>query len=514
MRWRPARWEWLLLGTLALWSLVPLAVVAIPELGGPSGAARGRFTGTDGLQVADHLQYLAWVRDAGEHALFSNRFDTVEDRHLFLHPMFALSGLAWSLGAGLQLALLAWKPVGVLVLFAGYAAYVRRTVAGTAAARAAVLALALFFFTPAAPLTDWLGHRTDTLGGGSLVMGLSMFPAGTVFGGAPVALALGLVPLFLLGAERLVEGSRSGAAVAGTAAAGLLVTWLHPWQGLTLLAIVAALWAWSRLDRAYLRLAVPVAATAAPLAYYAALGRTDSAWADVSRPNEMPHLGSWFWVGVVPVVALAALGARRPGAGLQERVLLLWPAAALVVYFALDRSFFYHALLGVSLPLAVLGARAWRRARLGRAPAVAAVVLLTLPGMALYTDLVAEDARDHFLHEDEAAAMDHLRASGRAGAVIAPVEFGRAVPAFAGRNTWVGHPTWTPDYEGRVRRADELFDARLAPAAARALVRESGAAFAVSDCRHHADLRPALAPLTRSVRRFGCAEVIELRSGG
>src|SRR3712207_1902793 len=123
MRWRPARWEWLLLAALALWSLVPLAVVAIPELGGPSGAARGRFNGTDGLQVGDHLQYLAWVRDAGEHLLFSNRFDTVSDPHLFLHPMFAPSGLLWQLGVPLQLAMLAWKPVGVFVLFAGYAAF-------------------------------------------------------------------------------------------------------------------------------------------------------------------------------------------------------------------------------------------------------------------------------------------------------------------------------------------------------------------------------------------------------
>ena len=517
-RGRLERGEKVLLTLLALWSLAPLAIVLIPELGGPSGAERGRFNGTDGLQVGDHLQYLAWIRDAGEHVLFSNRFDTASDPHLFLHPMFTPAGLAWKLGLPLQATLLVWKPVGVLLLFAGFAAYVRRTVPESAAARTAVLAVALFFFAPAAPIADGLGAEDEAIGFGSLVMGLSMFPAGTVFGGAAVAIALGLMPLFLLGVERLLRASGSARGerplLAGTAAAGLVVAWLHPWQGLTLLGILAGLWAWSRFDRAYLRLAVPALATAAPFAYYAVLSRTDSAWADVSGPNGMDHLGSWFWVSVPPVLALAALGVRRPGADVQERVLLLWPAVALVVYFALDRSFFYHALLGLSLPLAVLGARAWRRARLPAAAAAVAVALLTLPGMALYLQLVGDDARDHFLHDDEAAAMDHLEDAGRPGAVLSTVEFGSTVPAFADRNTWLGHPTWTPDYVDRVDRAEELFDGRLDPAAARALVRESGAAFAVSDCRHDADVTAALAPLTRSVRRFGCTEVIELRQGG
>jgi hypothetical protein len=187
---------------------------------------------------------------------------------------------------------------------------------------------------------------------------------------------------------------------------------------------------------------------------------------------------------------------------------------ALVVYFALSRSFFYHALLGTSLPFAVLGARAWRRARLPGAAAVAVIAALTLPGMVLYMQLLADHARDHFLHDDEAAAMDYLRDSPRPGGVVSTPEFGAAVPAFANRNTWVGHPTWTPRYQERVERSGELFDGRLGPAAARALVRLTRARFAVSDCRHGADLSRSLGPLVRSVRRFGCAEVYELNGGG
>jgi hypothetical protein len=509
---RLSRAEAVLLALLALWSLLPFAILFVPALGGPSGDERGFFTGTDGIQVADHLQYLAWIRDAGDHVLFSNRFDTVDDPHLFLHPMFVLSGLAWKLGVSLQVALIAWKLAGVALLFWGFAAYVRRTVPPAGAARAATLTLALFFFAPAAPITDWLGRRNDDLGFGSLVMALEQFPAGLVFGGATVAVTLGLMALFLLAAERLLEAPGRPTLLAAISLAGLLVAWLHPWQGLTLLGILAGLWAWSRFDRRYLRLAVPAIATAAPFAYYAVLARTDSAWSDVSAPNGMPHLGTWLFIAFVPTLAAGALGARRPGADVQERVMLLWPVAAVAVYFALDRSFFYHALLGLSLPLAVLGVRAWMRARLPAAAAVVAVILLTLPGMALYMQLLADDAADHFLTDDEAAAMEHLRDSPRDGPVVSSVEFGRAVPAFADRNTWVGHPTWTPGYEDRVSRAEELFDGRLDSGAARALVAGTGATFAVSDCRHDADLRGALGSLVRSVRRFGCAEVYELRT--
>jgi hypothetical protein len=45
------------------------------------------------------------------HGLISNQFDLRSDPHLFLHPVFALSALAWRLGLSLQVAFLAWQPV-------------------------------------------------------------------------------------------------------------------------------------------------------------------------------------------------------------------------------------------------------------------------------------------------------------------------------------------------------------------------------------------------------------------
>jgi len=170
------------------------------------------FNGSEGLAVADHLQYLAWIRGSGEHALFSNRFDVEDDPYLFFHPMFAISGLAWNLGASVQLALLAWKPAAVLGLFAGFAAYVRRMLGEHPGAAAAALALSLFFFTPATPLAHWLGDD-PSLRNGTLVVGIETSPAGWLWSGYSIAISLALMPPFLLCVERLlIPSHRSDAA--------------------------------------------------------------------------------------------------------------------------------------------------------------------------------------------------------------------------------------------------------------------------------------------------------------
>lgn len=498
-----------LLAVLALWSLLPLAIVLLdlPE---------GRFTGSDGIQIGDHLQYMAWIRDAGEHVLFSNRFDVVQDPHLFLHPMWVVSGLAWQLGASVQLAFLLWKPVGVLVLFWGFAAYVRRMLGPSGGARAAGLALALFFFAPVAWVTDWTGVGSADLGFGSLVIALELFPAGLVWGVIPTAISLGTMALFLLGIERLLEPERrapgrSGRWYAGwCAVAGALTSWLHPWQGLILLAIVGGLVVWARGGRSVLRLAVPVAATTVPLGYYWLLSNTDSAWATVSQPNGMPHVGAWLFLALGTALALAAPGISRRVEGVQERALLLWPVASLAVYFALQSSFFYHAFAGLTLPLAVLTVRGAQRLRLSRALGAFGVALLTVPGMALAVALFVRGSDERVLEPGEAAALDYLERSDRPGAVLAPVRLGRTVPAFTGRNTWVGHPTWTPSNPLREQQADDLFSGRLEPAAAAELVSSAGVSFLVADCEHPGDLRPALGPALTSVRRFGCATVYVL----
>ena len=498
-----------MLGLFVLWSLLPLGILFVES-------HRGVFNGSDGLQVADHLQYLAWVRDAGENVLFSNRFDVVADPHLFLHPVVSLSGLAWSLGASVQLANLLWKPVAVLVLFAGFAAFVRRLVP-PGAERTVALGLALFFVTPATPLFEWLAIGDDSLEFSNLVMALEMFPGGYVWGGYAGSISVGLMPVFLICLEGLLEPhrrrpGRSSTWYAVTAGvAGLLVSWLHPWQGATLILMAGGLVAWCRFDRGTIRAVTgPLTLTAIPLVYYFALSHTDSSWGYVSQPNDHPHFGWWLLLGLAPF-ALALAGVRKPGRDVGERLLILWVPAALVLYFGMGQSWFYHALIGLSLPLAVFLVRSAARLRRRRAVVGLGVAALTLPGLALTAQQFTQNVEGHYLTPDERAALGHLDAAGGDDPVLARLELGQAVPAFSGRRTYVGHYTWTPDYEVRVARAGDLFGGRLSPGEGRQLVDDARARFLLAGCDDRADMRPTLGDRLVSVRRFGCVTVYELR---
>jgi hypothetical protein len=522
--------EGALLGVLAAWSLVPLAAGLVHL-----AANGGSLSGVDGIGALDHLQYMAWIRDAGEHGLVANRFDLAHDDAVYLQPMWLLSGLAWRAGASVQLAFLLWKPICVAVLLAGCAAYVRRFVDGRGA-RVAALALALFFFPPSAPLMAWTGVGSDTGKSIGDLLGYELSPATYLWGYVQTAIAVGLMPVFLLCAERLVEPAARPARLyaAGAAAAGLAVSWVHPWQGLVLLAVVGAV---ALLDlvrrpagaggehwgRRRLALAVPVLATAAPLAYFAVLSRTDTAWRAGREELGVPHYWGWLALALAPLVLLAAAGAWRGAPrSAGERMLLAWPVATLVVYALLDRSFFFNVLSGMTIPLAVLAVRSAERLRAGlrgrawTGLAAAAVLALTVPGLAHAVDELREGidggGAPHYLRDGEADALAYLDRSPRGGPVLSRVYLGAAVPGFTGRRTYVGHQSWTPDFERRVAETEALFGARLAPARVRALVRSTRAAFLLQDCEVRRDLRPALGPLVERVRRFGCARVYELRT--
>lgn len=512
--WRLSR-EGIVLVALAAWSLVPLALLFVSVGGGLRLGTGGRFfTGADGPDIIDQLQYMSWIRDAADHGLFSNRFQLGPHPDLFLHPLFVLSGFAWKLGASIQLSFLAWKPVAVVVLFAGFAAYVRRMVEPGRWARPAALVLALFFFTPAAWLVDWAGLQGANPDFHLFVMAVDLFPGAYVWGLWSMAIAVGLMPVFLLCFERAVDPAqrrpgRSPGWYAGWAAvAGLVTSWIHPWQGLTLLVIAGVLIAWGRLWRRGM-LVIPVAATLAPLAYYFALSHTHAASAVASRAGAFPHLGGWFFLALVPPLLLAATGLPGQARDLQERAVRLWPLAALIVYFALDRSWFYHALAGLSLPLAILGVRGWRKLRVPKPVAAAAVAILTLPGMAYYVQELRKNSAGHFLARGEAAALRATERSPRPGGILTAADLGQAVPAFSGRSTWVGHIIWTPRYFDRAARAQLLFEGRLPSQDARALVRSTGATFLLAGCGKP-DLRPTLGPLVVGARHFGCATLYEV----
>ena len=100
---------------------------------------------------------------------------------------------------------------------------------------------------------------------------------------------------------------------------------------------------------------------------------------------------------------------------------------------------------------------------IGLVPALAAVALLVVARHAPTASTSLADAvhvgRQPFtLEPGERDALRHLDALAEPGGVLAPVYTGIAVPAYTGRETWIGAGSWTPDQPERARDAEALFD--------------------------------------------------------
>lgn len=503
---RLSGWEVGLLVVLAAWTFVPLGFLV----------ADGRtLTGADGVIGADQLQYLAWVRDAADHGLAANLFDLPRDAGVFLHPMFTLSGGLVALGAPVQLAYLLWKPVAVAALAIGAFAWARRLLPARPRAQAAAIALGLLSFSPLAALALWADAGSAPARADLLSTASELFTAGELWGYLPTTLAIGLMPLAILSVDRGLrdEGWR-WLTVAGVL--GALVSWLHPWQGVVLALVLAGLAAFpGQLLGRRLSLAVPAAGLLAPLAYYGLLARLDDAWELSALVNEIGHPPLWVLLAaLLPLAVPAVYGLRRPSDDLVERALILWIAAGLASYAFLP-PFPTHALAGLALPLGVLAVRGWDRLGAPALVAAAALAAMTIPGAA-YVARELDRAADSpvqqlWLADGEADALRHVRERSPAGGVLAPFPLATAVPSQTGHAVWLGHLSWTPDFGERALEADALFTGRMAPAPARAFVRDTGARVLVSDCRGRVDLLPVLSPMVARVRRYGCAAVYELR---
>ena len=479
----------------------------------------------DGGGVVDHFGYLAWIRESSEHVLMANRFDTDDDPAVYLQPQWAIGGLVTWLTGSLQLGFLIFKPVALAALFLGFWAFVRRTLEGRGE-RVAALALALFYWPVAAPVMARAG--LDTGIGAVELFGYEMGVTNFVWGYFQTGIAIGLMPVFLLACEALLDPARRRPGrsarwyAVAAAASGAMVSWAHPWQGVTLLAILLVVAFWDRRRALSPSLAAPVVATVLPLAYFWALSKTDSVWREGAGEADPNHYWRWLALALLPIAlaALPGLVARRPlrDLDLQSRMLIAWPLAALAIYAVADRTFYYHFVSGLTLPLAVLAVRGWRMlgdGRAVRALGVAGIVACTVPGTVHVVERFRDDVQAgglaRYLRDGEADALRHLDESPREGAVLSRLYLGSAVPAYAGRHTYVGHASWTPDFVPRVDETEELFSGRMPRARARELVRRTGVAFALSDCNERTDLRPVLGDAIVSVRRFGCATVYELR---
>jgi len=305
-----------------------------------------------GLFAGDQLRYLAWIREAGRHVLIADPYRAGAP-HVYLQPLFLISGLLWRFGLSIQAAYLVWTPVALIVLIWGYAAFTTRFLAGRG--RAAALALGHIFFSPLVPLMDY-GGIVDANGANYLVIAAGHGAAyWQAWGFLPTVIALGLMPVFLLGMEAIVRGDQERGRVAATALAGLVVAWLHPWGGIELVLVVVGLMGLRRISPRRVALTIPALVAALPLVYYAVLASVDSAWS-LSQLRSGTTGPIWPVLIAFGPLVLLSLPALRGPQTVAEQILGLWLVAALVTYLVLPGSR-DAALEGVSLPLGVLAVR-------------------------------------------------------------------------------------------------------------------------------------------------------------
>jgi hypothetical protein len=519
---RVTRGELALLAVLVCWGLFPVVLLLIH-----AADTHTRLTGADGLIGADgelggdQLQYLAWVRDASAHGLAADLFRLTDIRRVYLEPLFTISGGLYRLGVPLSVAYMVFKPVAIIALGAGAIAWARRMFGDQAGARAATVALSLFLGDPA---SEWFGLTHSGKGGLAFplfLIGSELHGADKIWGYVPSAIALGLMPIALLATERALASStaqppsrarRAGPLALATGAA-LIASWLHPWQGVTLILILAGL-AGLRRGRGALTLALPAVAAALPLLYYYVLSHADPAWSLASTYEATKRAPAiTLIVGFGPLALIAAPGLRRPRGEMIEQALLLWIPATFINYFV-NNSFPPHAYQGLAFPFSVLAVRGFQRLRLPVAVGWLAVGLLTIPGM-------VSDARklvrtfdkplvQYYLPHDDVAALSWVTHHAPPGGVLAPIPFASVIPSQTGRAVWVGNGYWSRDYTEQSKLAKRLFRGHMRKTVARSFVASTGARILVADCDHHADLTKALGPLLASTHTFGCARVYVL----
>jgi hypothetical protein len=494
----------LLFVLLVLWALVPVAVVAIY-------AARhgGRATGAwSSLLVEDVFQYWAWIRESGDHVAIANLFDTGPSDQVFVYPPFLLSGLLWRAGVPLPVAYHLWTVVGAGVLVVSVTAYARRSLPEGGWRSAAVLAIV--FGSPI-----WLAAWVITGShGGDRLMAYVLSPLSALWGYLPRLLSVALMPAFMLALERVLqpgEGSRARA-IASACVLGALASWLHPWQGLVLVLVPIGLFAWDRFDRRDRALALPVIATALPIAYYGALHRFVPDWQRASE-NLNYYAAVDFLVVLLPFLAFAAYGVRSPGRDVHERALLLWVAATGLCFLAPTGARF-EAMAGLSVPLAILIVRAWRRlspSRLLTAMAITTMVLAgTLPLLYDAPSSVRDGAGTAWLRNGDRAALEWIETAPGAGALLADSHVAATSVALTGRPTWAAHASWSPQYVTRATAVNAMLAGSLRGQDALRVATAANARFVFLDCGRPDATAPGLRPLVQRERRFGCARVMEL----
>lgn len=472
------------------------------------------WTGTDGLFIADQMQYLAWIRDAANHGLASDLFVLQQTPHDYLQPAVEISAGLTALGMAPWLALIIWKPVAVITSFFALRGYIREELRERFAYRAA-LVLALFFGS--------VGILGD--------LWLPFWSWGYAFGLMGIAAMLGALLLFN---RARAEGRFSP----WPAVLGLLAAWLHPWQGETfiLLLIGAEAISWVamrgesraralRSRPALATLGLTIVGTALPLLYYVILDRADPIWQAGQQANDVSWGIGSILVALAPLLVVGAVAYFRRPRNYLAAATRAWPLATFVVYGLAEAGIGatpLHAFAGITIPLAVLAVEAGRSIRWTiprpRLLATLVVAVATIPA-SVYEIVDAhhwmrpQRNDGNFIYHSEQRALSFLARDRVPGSVLAEYYLGAVIPAQTGRHTYIGDVLWSvPNYNQRFALTFNLFQWPLPEKAAQKFVRSTGVRFVLEDCHGHAGgLVRKLRPISRAVYQFGCASVIEIR---
>lgn len=528
---RPGWFEWLTLVAFAAvccWLIFVNLHYAVHGL---------QWTGIDGEFPVDQMQFLAWIQDASHHVLTSDLFVLRPTGHVYLQPMFALSGGLVALGVPSWVALLAWKPVAIVAVFFAIWVWCGRLLQGRWERRVA-LVLALF-------------------AGGGGVLGDEWLPF-MAWGYPHAVLGVALIVAALLAYDRAYREQRLSVLAP---AMGFLASWVHPWQGEVLLVILGGVELVrlreslrAGLVRSLRSPVLTVVATAIPLVYYGILGRIDLAW----RLGQGALLHSWplgrILVPLIPLLVLSAPAYLRRPRGVLQASAMAWPIAAFIVYGVNASGFAgapQHAWVGIAVPLGVLAVQAVRSfwlpalariripghagaddspdglaGRMRSSPAggalvvlvaVLAVAALTIPGSAstmadAYKFVGPATHNQNLLASSEVRAIHYLASDPVPGGVLSSPYLGDSVPGMTGRHVYDSDDwRWSqPNAFTRAHTARRLLAGELSPAAARHFVLQSGARFVLQNCGSRADLERTLRPIIGSVHRFGCATLFRV----
>lgn len=488
--------------------------------------------------VLDSMQYLAWVREIADHGLSADLFSLEPPVRDYFNPALGLSALLVLAGLPVPVAYALWTPVGILVFSIVVVRYSVRML-GRGMPAVCAVAIALLYKIPSAEVLQDLLPRKAL----NIVRASEAWPVFWAWGFGLTLVSVALLCWSLMLYEDLRgAGQGSRAKTAGLVAAVLACTWLQPWQGVTLVATLVAA---EYLTRRFAGeektrggpwlLAWVTAAVAAPLAYYAALGHFDPLWAQNSRQaNDYFDAVSW-WMPLAmfaPLLAGAAFALVKRPVNFRDWGVRLWAGVAIAQMLFIDATGVgntaTHALKGVTVPLAILavsGLAPFAR-RLGGLKAsvlaVVLVVLVTAPGglVELNTQLTEMDGPGgnlYFLNRGEKEVLGDLQRQSGQGSVMSTALFGSMVPWRTGRQVWVGHETWTPNYPQRAYFAEVFAYGGLPeagiPVDPVGFVRSLGVRFALIDCAHNnGRLASQLRPVAKSVTAHGCAALIELKS--